>query len=100
MIPEIEVREVTVDLEPGDVVLAYTDGVTEARAAGVGEQFGESRLVEVLRRAGPGAEDVAEAVMAAVETFSASRDDDVAVLVFRAGRNDARTVGVTPEQAL
>jgi PAS domain S-box-containing protein len=92
MIPEIEVREVTVDLEPGDVVLAYTDGVTEARAGGVGEEFGESRLVEVLRRAGPGAEDVAEAVMAAVEAFSASRDDDVAVFVLRAGRDRLRTV--------
>ncbi|NLT54881.1 MAG: SpoIIE family protein phosphatase [Actinomycetales bacterium] len=78
---EVEVEEVVVDLAPGEILLAYTDGVTEARAGS--ELFGEERLVEVLRRAGPGADDVADAVMAAVEVFSIDRDD-VAVLVVQA----------------
>ncbi len=34
-------------LEPGDTVLAYTDGVLESRDAG-GRPFGESRLLETL----------------------------------------------------
>ena len=36
-------------LEPGDELLLYTDGITEAHAAG-GEQFGEDRLVDLAER--------------------------------------------------
>jgi len=38
-----------VQLAPGDLVLLYTDGASEAMNDS-GEQFGEDRLVEVLRR--------------------------------------------------
>ena len=37
------------DLQPGDLVVFYTDGVTEAFNAD-SEEFGETRLVEALRR--------------------------------------------------
>jgi serine phosphatase RsbU (regulator of sigma subunit) len=37
------------DLEPGDAILLYTDGVTEARTAD-GEQFGLDRLTDLLER--------------------------------------------------
>jgi serine/threonine protein phosphatase PrpC len=37
------------DLEPGDSVLLYTDGVVEARTAD-GELFGQERLVDLLER--------------------------------------------------
>jgi Stage II sporulation protein E (SpoIIE) len=39
----------TTDLEPGDAVLLYTDGVTEARTAD-GELFGLDRLTDLLER--------------------------------------------------
>ncbi|GAB3981520.1 hypothetical protein GCM10027615_62320 [Plantactinospora veratri] len=45
--PSVEVAEET--LEPGDRLLLYTDGVTEARAAG-GERFGVHRLVDLAER--------------------------------------------------
>jgi serine phosphatase RsbU (regulator of sigma subunit) len=37
-----------VSLRPGDVLLIYTDGITEAPDP-AGEEFGESRLLEILR---------------------------------------------------
>ena len=45
------VREVACEsLQPGDKVLFYTDGMTEARAVGVG-QFGTERLAEMFLQA-------------------------------------------------
>ncbi len=38
----------TVNLAPGDLVLLYTDGITEAMSTR-GDWFGESRLDQVLR---------------------------------------------------
>ena len=37
-------------MRPGDLLVAFTDGVTEALNA-AGEEFGEDRLKEVLRAA-------------------------------------------------
>jgi serine phosphatase RsbU (regulator of sigma subunit) len=84
LLPEVDVHEVTVDLAAGDVLLAYTDGITEARNAD--GEFGEERLAGVLAgvdAAGRLADDVAEAVLAAVEAFASERDD-VALLVLAA----------------
>jgi phosphoserine phosphatase RsbU/P len=52
----------TVALQPGDRVVAWTDGIPEARNAR-GEQFGEERLFALLRE-GASADDVVNAVHA------------------------------------
>jgi serine phosphatase RsbU (regulator of sigma subunit) len=87
LLPEVDVHEVTVDLASGDVLLAYTDGVTEARDGD--EQFGEERLAKVLAAVDHDsakdpetqlADAVADAVLRAVRAFSSERDD-VALLV-------------------
>ncbi|HLL74399.1 MAG TPA: SpoIIE family protein phosphatase [Pyrinomonadaceae bacterium] len=44
---DVGYEEETVQLRPGDLLLAYTDGVTEAENA-AGEEFGEAQLQEVL----------------------------------------------------
>jgi serine phosphatase RsbU (regulator of sigma subunit) len=65
-------------LEPGQAIIIYSDGVTEATNA-AGEEFGEERLVEAVRGAsGLTAGDLVARLRQAVEEFaagSASPDD-------------------------
>ncbi|MBI5104946.1 MAG: SpoIIE family protein phosphatase, partial [Solirubrobacterales bacterium] len=67
------------DLRPGDLVVLYTDGITDTR--GVHERFGEERLVEALRGTRE-AEDALDRVLRAVEGFEhGPQADDTAVVV-------------------
>ena len=79
----LEAREV--DMGPGDTVVLYTDGVTEARN-GQAQLFGDERLVEAARAAvagGGGAQSVLETITAAVSAFTAGADqaDDLTIVV-------------------
>jgi sigma-B regulation protein RsbU (phosphoserine phosphatase) len=68
---------------PGDVVVLYTDGVTEAR--GVEERlFGLQRLREALASAPGGVPSVGEAILAAVLGHAAGhpQSDDITLLCF------------------
>ena len=69
-------------LDPGDALLLFSDGVTEARRGG--ELFGDDRLEDVLGRArGSDAVGVVRAVEHEVLDFAGDLDDDVAVLAIR-----------------
>ncbi len=81
LFPEIRLWEETTLLLPGDNLVFYTDGVTEARRGH--EQFGDEQLARVLGScAGYSAAEVAENVQAAVVDFGGPQPrDDIAVLV-------------------
>jgi serine phosphatase RsbU (regulator of sigma subunit) len=74
----------SVDLSPGDMVLFYTDGVTEAENQS-GEEFGIERLSEVLRRGSSrSAEDLMGDIYNASADFCGDKfDDDVTILVVK-----------------
>jgi serine phosphatase RsbU (regulator of sigma subunit) len=70
-------------LYPGDVLVAYTDGITEARRGG--ELFGEHRLIEVaLAARGLPTEEIADRVIDAVRDFAGDEpNDDLALIALR-----------------
>ena len=74
--------ERTVQLWPGDKLLLFTDGVTEARNA-AGEEFGEQRLQECLRGfTGRNAAELRSMVLDEVRGFCDCKfDDDAALMV-------------------
>jgi sigma-B regulation protein RsbU (phosphoserine phosphatase) len=79
---ECEIAEVA--LVPGDTLVLYTDGITEARSAD-GEEFGESRLLDTLRShcdlaVGPLLQEVVDTV----KQFSAGEQhDDITLVIAR-----------------
>ena len=80
---DIELTEVTVRLEHGDMMVLYTDGVTEAR--GVDGFYGGQRLTRVVRSSPASADAVADNLLGDVIAFQQHRlRDDVAVLVVEA----------------
>jgi sigma-B regulation protein RsbU (phosphoserine phosphatase) len=74
-------EEATVQLEPGDTVLLYTDGITEARDKN-GEQFDPRRLISVFRASGDRPEELIDQLCQAVrahEHGQVARDDQTLV---------------------
>jgi hypothetical protein len=76
----------SVDLEPDDAVLLYTDGVTEARAAN-GELFGLERLTDLLEREAASEEPSKELLRRLVRTLLDHQPDglrdDATLLLLR-----------------
>ncbi len=71
-------------LNPGDTLVLFTDGVTEARSPG-GDFFGEERLAALLRSStGLDAPSLAARIEGAVLDFQEDGErDDIAILVLR-----------------
>lgn len=98
--------DVRLTLGPGDSLVLFTDGVSEARRGS--EEFGEHRLLEVLAEvAGAGVDRVIDHLVAALDEFRDGRaSDDSVVLVLRAdprgcgsmggGAGDVRSAASTP----
>ena len=85
VMPDLEYREDNVTLAPGDTLILYTDGVSEAMNAN-GEEFGVERLTELFTGSPPAtAKEANEAVLKAVAEFAGDtpQSDDVTCLVLR-----------------
>ena len=83
--PNVQYREYTVQLRPGDRLFMFTDGVTEAQDR-EGGFFGEERLEAVLRsHADSDAAGLVNAVKDAINDFSngAEQADDITMLALQ-----------------
>jgi PAS domain S-box-containing protein len=84
MFDQVSFQPAELRLATGEALVLYTDGVTEARRGT--EEFGEERLIELLRcHAGRSATEITGAIEAAVLAFQDGiARDDVAILAIRA----------------
>jgi len=85
IVEKVSLEEVRVDLRPGDLLVLYTDGITDANSP-AGEFFGGERLRQVICAAGRlSAQGVCDLVFEHVERFQAEavQYDDMAVLAVR-----------------
>ena len=85
VISDISLEDALIEIAPGDLLVFYTDGVTEAMTAGF-EEFGKERLKAAIAGAATGsAAAVRDAVVAAVDAYTgdAPRWDDFTLLVAR-----------------
>lgn len=89
--PSLALPEVHAYLAPGDIVLLYTDGVTDARSP-TGERFDESGLLAAVERArGGSAHDIVREVGDSVDAFAhgAEPADDITIVAIGRRRDTA-----------
>jgi phosphoserine phosphatase RsbU/P len=101
LVPEAEYTAVCLKLEPGDTMVLFSDGVTEAMDPAE-ELYGVPRLRELLNgRLECPLEDLQKCVLESVETFTrgASQADDLTLLIVRY-RATAAAVGADTDTKL
>jgi len=84
---EMDLEEVTVELHPGDLLILYTDGITDANSL-AGELFGVQRLCDHVCKAGSRcAGDLCDHLFQMVDLFQAgaAQYDDMALMVVQVG---------------
>jgi sigma-B regulation protein RsbU (phosphoserine phosphatase) len=83
--PDNPLREVNMQLEPGDIIVYYTDGLTDAENP-AGENFGETRLGQAICEAAErSAEGIVQHIVQSVEVFAegVTPFDDLTLVVVR-----------------
>lgn len=83
--PGVTYEQRVLRLKPGDLIVVYSDGVTETRNA-AGEEFGEERLIEVVRaNRRLSAEELLETVNRSLEEFAGGTapPDDLTLVLAR-----------------
>jgi len=87
-----DIGQLEIRVRPGDCLVIYSDGITEAVAAeGGGELFGMDRFIDLLGKAsGLSAANIVQKVLAAVRDFSGegSLADDLTLIVLKAKPRD------------
>ena len=85
LFPHATYEEETVQLEDGDTLVVFSDGVTEALNE-AGDEFGEERLLQCVgEHLGCATDVLLDRILATVKSFAATatQNDDVTALVLR-----------------
>lgn len=88
LLPQLSYESQTISLEPNDMLVAYTDGITEATNPS-GQEWGEASLVATLTRCTTtepnSAQHAADTVLSTLDAFThgASQQDDLTLTILR-----------------
>lgn len=85
LLPGSSYEQGSFPLEPGDLVVLFTDGISESMNSG-NEEWGEERLVDLAKTcADLSALEAMNRIMAAAQTFAAGAPqyDDMTVVILR-----------------
>ena len=85
LLPQANYESAQVDLQPGDLMVLFSDGISEAMNS-ADEEWGEERMMEVLNGLNEqGPEEAARAIFEAADNFAAGapQHDDMTLVVFR-----------------
>ncbi|MGD0308722.1 MAG: SpoIIE family protein phosphatase [Acidobacteriota bacterium] len=83
--PDAEFTQESIQVQRGDILLAYTDGITES-VNEYGEEFGEQRLIDLVgHKRDLSAEQLQKAIVDEVLSwaFEEERDDDMTMIIAR-----------------
>ncbi|MET9607872.1 SpoIIE family protein phosphatase [Streptomyces sp. NPDC006512] len=87
VLPDPQIATTTVHLAPGDTLLLYTDGLTEAHTALAGDRYGDEALLGFAAALAPAtADEAVGAIRGLLDVFGAGVDDDTAVLAVHVPR--------------
>jgi sigma-B regulation protein RsbU (phosphoserine phosphatase) len=81
--PDAEFEQETIELQAGNVLLAYTDGIVES-VNEYGEEFGEQRLVTLVQdHRNQSADEIQKVIVTRVLewAYEEERDDDMTLIV-------------------
>ena len=85
LLPDAKYKSAQVDLQPGDSIVLFSDGISEAMNS-ADEEWGEERMMEALTKLGEKSpEEAVEAILDAADSFvaGAPQHDDMTLVIFR-----------------
>mgnify|MGYP001104346299 CR=1 FL=1 len=81
--PDIEIADANYDFADGDLLLLYTDGVTEAKKD-ENDFFGEENLIEILKKNySLKAPEIISEIIRNLSTFAESQSDDITIVAVK-----------------
>jgi sigma-B regulation protein RsbU (phosphoserine phosphatase) len=84
-LPDAHIATTPVHLTPGDTLLLYTDGLTEAHTHQSGDRYGDEALIDLARSLAPTTATAAvEALSRLLDSLGTGVDDDTALLAITA----------------
>lgn len=100
ILPDARFVSVRVRLMPGDTLVLYTDGLTEARTGlGRSRYDDDGALLEFVRdRAPSSASDIVSGLRELMESFGAGLEDDAAIMAFGVPAGETDSLAEEPRQ--
>jgi sigma-B regulation protein RsbU (phosphoserine phosphatase) len=84
MLPDMIFEAKRIEIYPGEFLVAFTDGVTEAHGTD-GKLFGGAKLMQLLNLPAESAEDMLSRITTnlAAHTAGAEQSDDITMMIIR-----------------